>query len=892
MKTQQKIICTFETKYIQLSLTNNGKIFNLTRKDTNQSLISDYNNNYFGKLLKTKDAEPEFPTLAYCNENIVTMFYKDSGVTAKIQVEEYQNYLTFTLLSAEPKDYFSISFIYLKANEKLQNVFPLSCLSMNLQTNLGEYPGKNLILEAIAYPHIGEAGAKASIAGTPEPVLRDILKEICSSIPEGDMPLSKKGGPWALDHAQNFDNYTIIWSPITLKNVDSYIELFNKFNISQVNLHKGEMYTQGDMEPNRKYYPEGKKSLKQVIDYLHNHEILVGMHPYTFFVDHKSSFITPIPHPDLDSVNEFTLDIDLDEDSNNLTVKENTKDVSTDTGFHIMNSDILKIDNELITFKGVTREKPYRFYDCVRGAYGTKPSSHKKCSKISQLKSYFGQLVPKAKSDLFYEVAKKTAEFYNECGFDMLYLDAINGAFILDSDEYAWYHAMLFVNELFKHLKNDPIFMCCHRPPFFNTWFVRSRLAAMDHPSRGYKPFIDVHVEYLRECVKNTFIQLDLGWWALSPGGSEDKQGQNRIMFIDDVEYLCTKAIALNASHSFQNIGIKKLLPIQERHGKIIRKYEGLRKINYFSKNVKEKLGKSKGDFMLKEVTDGEYYFVQREVSKFRINGLGSHGESVKLFNAHKEQQPFIRIEALWGVMPYDCPEGEVIVDLDKKNIIDDNLEFSFEPGLNIKDKPAIGFWVYGDGSGRVVNIQLQSPIEIMGGISQRFVKADFNGWKYFSIYETHNCELPEDDWPRQELKVKTYTDTFNFYNIYRTPTDYSNVSSIKLLLSQKKGSFRFSSIKALPIFKHEIVNPSIKIGDKKFTFNTKLESGNFLECTPSGYYTVYNRIGETIFKGNLDEKIPALSVGNNEITFNCQSQDRQNSKVVLTIFTEGEVVK
>jgi len=60
-------------------------------------------------------------------------------------------------------------------------------------------------------------------------------------------------------------------------------------------------------------------------------------------------------------------------------------------------------------------------------------------AKVHHLKECFGLFVPDGDSTMFTEVAKSTAKIYNECGFDMIYLDALDGSDILAGGEHAWH---------------------------------------------------------------------------------------------------------------------------------------------------------------------------------------------------------------------------------------------------------------------------------------------------------------------------------------------------------------------------------------------------------------------------------------------------------------------
>ena len=165
--------------------------------------------------------------------------------------------------------------------------------------------------------------------------------------------------------------------------------------------------------------------------------------------------------------------------------------MSTIIGGAIRNSVTLRIENELIVYSGVANQPPFGFSGCRRGAHGTQIAAHSQGAKVHHLKECFGLFVPDPDSTLFTEIAARNAEIVNACGFDMMYLDALDGEDLLGGAENAWHYGSRFVYEIWKRLKR-PILM--EMSTFHHhLWCVRSRYCAWDHPTRSYKKFIDLH---------------------------------------------------------------------------------------------------------------------------------------------------------------------------------------------------------------------------------------------------------------------------------------------------------------------------------------------------------------------------------------------------------------
>ena len=178
---------------------------------------------------------------------------------------------------------------------------------------------------------------------------------------------------------------------------------------------------------------------------------------------------------------------------NIVAVKESTAGLTTVTGFFEHNSVVLHIGDELVTFGGVSQQAPWRFTGVKRGALGTRAAAHEQGAKARHLKECFGLFVPDVESSLFEEVAANHADVVNRCGFDGIYLDAIDGSSILRGADQVWYWADKFVVEIQKRLK-QPVGMEMSAMGH-HFWQYRTRWQAWDYPQRGHLRFVDLHAE-------------------------------------------------------------------------------------------------------------------------------------------------------------------------------------------------------------------------------------------------------------------------------------------------------------------------------------------------------------------------------------------------------------
>jgi hypothetical protein len=925
----------FRTDYLELGIQPNGTVTFIDRQT---------GSNYARPSLpiaqiKTSEGKIYPATQAYYQSGTLKIRFGESGVEAVLSVKPEKRYITFQVDSVSDSGTDELTFLNIQTTLKgsPEENFAACVLALNLKTNVQALPGPIAYLSATCYKRIGFSGAAAAIIGCPADKLRYIMQEVVTNAP--DLPKSPIGGPWALDSPANRASYLFNFGGLTEQTVDSWIELANNLGITQIDFHGGSSFRFGDCRPNPQWYPKGKESFRAVIDRLHAAGILAGLHTYAFFIDKSCPWVTPVPDPGLAKDATFTLASDIAEEATETPVIESTERMSTVTGFFVRNSVTLQIDDELITYTGVTKDPPYKFTGCKRGAYGTRVSNHAKGARVYHLKECFGLFVPDPDSDLFTKVIDANAEFYNECGFDMIYLDALDGEDVLGGAEWGWHYGSKFVFELFKRLKKPPIM---EMSTFHHhLWFVRSRMGAWDHPRRSHKRFIDLHCAANKSCVK-MFLPAHLGWWAIIA----DSNPQVEPTFADDIEYLCAKCAGWDCGLSPQGFTPESWASSYNlrRLGGIIKHWEDLRLARRFSEEVKAKLREPGREFTLEE-RNGRPEIYEVQYWKHKVLGLGSETCRWKVNNPYSEQVPRIRIEALMSAKSYDSPDSVVIVNFDedpkpceistapgvaaKLEVsreyiktgtasgyfsawrtqsapveaarVDEfsptehgqrksrggvpnwaSAQFVFSPPKDLSDKGALGVWVYGDGKGELLNIQYASPEHLVGGIADNYIPIDFTGWRYFELIEPEGERVEDYIWPYSG----------NAYAIYRELVHWNAISRLSLWLNNLPANgaanVYVSPIKALPLIKTKLVNPSITINGRTITFPVELESGCYIEYNwPSGcalYSSAGEKIREIEVQGSVELK-PRL----NEISFSCEPPpDSVNARARIAIGAVG----
>ncbi|MDD4870850.1 MAG: hypothetical protein PHR77_09845 [Kiritimatiellae bacterium] len=898
----------------------------------------------------TKGTKTFVPTSVSFENNVLSLKFAEADVTASVKVTNKKTRLIFEVVDVTGSpDSFTFVNIPLTLDAIPAEPFAACSLSLNLHTHVYELPALHRELWASCYQRFGFKNARAAVIGVPQkkilPVIRDVMKK---AVP--DVPFCDQGGAWALGAKEGYGSYLMNFGSLTEETVDQWIKNCNEFGFNQIDNHgSGNFFLFGSFELDKKKFPEGWQTYKKIVDKLHKAGISSIFHTYTCYISQNSKYVTPVPHPDLDILTRFTLDAPLDEKAAEIAVKESTKDVSTRIGYMETSSRTIRIGDEIIQFTDVTREAPYKFTGCKRGFHGTKIVAHQAGVQVGLLKTFWnGMYIPEPHSPLFDEVARRTAEIVNECGFDGVYLDAIEGLQYMWGKENYWYYGDKFVFELMKNLKK-PVGLE-YAGMIHHWWHFRSRYQAWDMVTRGYKRFMDVRIasmkageEYqhgswggywpeiekygpMKDC--GLYLPLQFGWWGFRAWQSPKQDA----MFLDDIEYVCCKMIGNNAGLSMTGVTDEKTQeahPVYRDFIKMIHQYEELRHQNYFSEEVCARLRVPGKEFTLFRADNGKWNFKPVFYKQHKVAGLDHPSAQWQLDNEFATQPVKLRLETLMSSAAYDNPQqtdvldhttvaqfkkvrtapgvdcelkksdakvpatSEAVVELVASSTGESVQKASWgcltkvcEPALNLGNKTALGVWIKGDGNGELVDLKLCS-----GGAgmalhqSSHYVKVDFTGWKYFTFIEPESTRITDYKWP---VLAKYYV-----YDNHIGVVNYAGVTEVQIwvnnLPANKKVSCLIGPVKAIPMAPVKIENPSVAINGQKITFPVTMETGMFLELKSAQDCKLYSPAGKVIQEVVPTGNVPVLKDGANELSFSAQTADKVSTRMQVTVSAEGK---
>lgn len=854
-----------------------------------------------------------------------------SGAEAVLRPHAEEHFLTMEVISLCGEDVDTLTFVNIPVLE--DSPFAACTLALNLKTNVPELPGSMSTLTATAYKRFGFQGAKAAIFAVPRERLRETMQK--AVLYSDDIPRSALGGPWALDAPANYGSYLIdIDGKLTEETADAWIQLAQDMGVGQIDFHMGKTMRFGDLVPNLRAYPRGLDSVKAVVEKMHAAGKLAGLHTYAFYIAKDSGWVSPKPDSRLAVARTFTLAKAVDTAADIIPLVEAPDGLSPVTGFQVRNSDTVRLDDELITFSGVRTEPPFALTGCRRGAWGTAAASHETNTRIDHLKECFGLFLPDGESDLFVEVAARTADVFNYCGFDMIYLDALDGSDILAGGEYAWHYAAKFVFELNRRLARPALF---EMSTFMHhLWFVRSRMGAWDVPARAPQRFIDIHAAANTESAR-IFMPSNLGWWGVF--GWSPVQPERS--FPEDIDYLCTRSIGHNSSLSFL-VGFTPEDWIRSsyirRLGAKIRQYEELRLSGRVPEEVRTAMRIPGNAFELADSPEGQPHIHRMEQARQIVDG--DHSSIWTVNNRFSAQMPRIRIEALMSASDYDAPDAVSIGEFTEQSGFSEvstqsgvtaSFSMTLDPGkdglpcasfiaenTSAEDesawvqvsktlsspgdlsRSALGLWVYGDGQGSVLNIQLKNPPHKNSAFSDHYITVGFTGWRYCLLVEPESDRISHYGWPYSQRQSNGGEGIPPFHEImgnYHFWVDYSDITELNILLNNlpvgKTVNLALSSVRALPLKATELRNPRITIAGKTLLFPVTLKSGQYLEFKSAADCALYDERGEEIASVTPVGTAPWLVPGENpvHVFWDTLPADAPPPRARITVFTAGDTL-
>lgn len=768
------------------------------------------------------------------NGNSLLLYFGSNRV--ELEILPFKDYFTVEVKKVPPRIE-SLTFMDLRMNYSYSkpSTAIATGVAMTLQTNPVYYPsGEKKAIVGRCYSHTGLLGAKLAIIVCQKNDLKTIIKKVYESVPKGVLPINKTGGPYAQDSVINRYDCVLIRdaNPAELQ---KQIEFYSKFGIRQFDFLPGSSsFIQGSFS-----FPSmgSVNSFKQNIsDPLTKAGIKPMMHTYSFYISYNAKEILSNPkwQQQLLFRETFTLSKALSINDSSISVVGEESILKGDDSFWASHSPYLLIDNEVIKYS-IGRDG---FLNCQRGQCGTKATSHTAGAIVKIIGGRYSHIAPYIGSDLFYEIARKTAETYNEGGFRGIYFDAFDG---LESDlkslgllDFKWYYGAAFINEVLKYCNEPPLIE--YSDMIATIWSGRGRGESWDTPNRGYKNFVDDHMMTNKVLMDRLYVTT-LGWFHFYPT-KKDQPGDysTKYMFFDDVDYLGAKVVAYDQAMIYNGLVEKEYerFPALKRNMEEYSTYTRLRQDGYFSDRVKTVLKEGLYEYKL-ELRGGVWGFKEAVYNRRKIRDIMR--DQLSGNNPFTKQKPFIRLENLYTS---DCSSSIPLLSFNQSvDVFSQIFEKSFSSPLDLSAHLAIRITVNGKGSESSDALCIRIRSSDSSGYADYVVRLDFEGWRDIVLPNLDNAENPE-------LKFVGMED--NAFKMHRRDVDFTKVKSIKVFKTVGCKDVRVRDIKAVPLVSNPLTNPTVHWGSSSIRFLDTLKSGEYIEFSTGKSTTafIYDRIGNS----------------------------------------------
>src|SRR6185312_10051988 len=182
-------------------------------------------------------------------------------------------------------------------------------------------------------------------------------------------------------------------------------------------IHLGDVFqTWGHFGLKTSRFQKGAESIRATADKAQKDAISLGVHTLTMFTGVNDPYISPIPSDSLCKTGSTNLSRKAGEKDNVLYIEDPTFFQNPDK------THTVKIGKELVNYRSVSNDQPWRLIDCARGQYNTKSSSHDVGTAVDKLvNNDYNGFYPDI--NLQDNYATRLAEVCNETGIGLMDFD-------------------------------------------------------------------------------------------------------------------------------------------------------------------------------------------------------------------------------------------------------------------------------------------------------------------------------------------------------------------------------------------------------------------------------------------------------------------------------------
>ena len=371
-----------------------------------------------------------------------------------------------------------------------------------------------------AIPGETTVGSAIALFGCPENETLDHIGAI--ELAEG-LPHPLINGIWHKQSPETGRAYLI--SDFNESNIDEMLDYTQQAGLMSL-YHEGPFQSWGHFILDPKSFPNGNAGMKTCVEKAAKKGLRIGVHTLSTFINTNDPYVSPVPDKRLSETGASLLSAEVSATATEILVESNQyfKNIKPST-LHAV-----RIGGEIIRFRDVTAEAPYRLLECQRGAFGTKAAAHTTGEHAGMLLDYpYNTLFPNF--DLQQEIGGNLGHFFTETGVSHMDFDGHEGCMSSGEGDYA---IQAFAEKVFTDTKQTLVngtsrsshyyWHICHYWNWGEPWYGGFRESQGDYRLEN-QPLLE-----------RNYMPNMLGWFLLSATTG-----------IEDIDWMMARAAGYHA---------------------------------------------------------------------------------------------------------------------------------------------------------------------------------------------------------------------------------------------------------------------------------------------------------------------------------------------------------
>lgn len=337
------------------------------------------------------------------------------------------------------------------------------------------------------------------------------------------LPHTVIDGFWAKRSPETGRSYLI--ADFSEQTIDELLMYTHRANLMTL-YHMNAWQSWGHYELNPDFFPNGMTGLKVCLEKAQALGIRLGAHTLTDFINTSDPYVSPVPDKRLALTGSSLLTEDITAEQETIPVK---------SSFYFANEKAnwlhtIRIGDELIQYDTVIGSSPAELKGCVRGAFGTRASFHRKGSDAGKLLDH-PYMVFFPNLDLMKEIAVNLARRFNETGFSQMDFDGHEGCLSAGQGDYGM---ELFASLFYDNLDHEVLNGTSNSEPFY--WHINTYCNWGEPWYGGFTESMQQYRIDNQGLFDRNYMPHMLGWYLLTDSTS-----------LAEMEWMLARAAGYNA---------------------------------------------------------------------------------------------------------------------------------------------------------------------------------------------------------------------------------------------------------------------------------------------------------------------------------------------------------